>query len=209
MLALSGCATVGIQPAPDATMVAGDTNAAFAVASDVRVTVRTDAWQGGPADLERVLTPLEVTIENNSGQPVRVRYQDFGLVGEGGFRYAAIPPFATEQAKQSKVVPKAPEPGRFVLAMAEGGVHAATPVPAPPPPSGPPPSAGMGPVPLHEMTPLSRPPPAMTPPVQTAPRQQAERFITPGATAPQLGGMHSATPVRPRDPVVITRPRFY
>jgi hypothetical protein len=57
----------------------------------VTVTVKADAWSGQPAELTEVI-PLLVTIENNSRVPVRLRYAEFSLAGDGE-RGSALPPF--------------------------------------------------------------------------------------------------------------------
>lgn len=56
----------------------------------VTVTVKADAWTGVPAELTEVI-PLLVTIENNSRVPIRLRYAEFTLAGNGK-RTPALPP---------------------------------------------------------------------------------------------------------------------
>ena len=63
-----------------------------AVTSGVRIDVVADAWSGIPWDLDDV-QPLLVTIENNSGRKLRIRYDQFSVIGPGGDRQAALPPF--------------------------------------------------------------------------------------------------------------------
>jgi hypothetical protein len=62
-----------------------------ATAVGVTVTVKADAWSGQPAELIEVI-PLLVTIENNSRVPVRLRYAEFTLAGDGE-RGSALPRF--------------------------------------------------------------------------------------------------------------------
>lgn len=62
-----------------------------ATAIGVTVTVKADAWSGQPAQLTEVI-PLLVTIENNSRVPIRLRYAEFTLAGDGE-RAPALPPF--------------------------------------------------------------------------------------------------------------------
>jgi hypothetical protein len=62
-----------------------------ATAVGVTVTVKADAWSGQPAELTEVI-PLLVTIENNSRVPIRLRYAEFTLAGDGD-RTPALPPF--------------------------------------------------------------------------------------------------------------------
>ena len=62
-----------------------------ATAVGVTVTVKADAWSGQPAELTQVI-PLLVTIENNSQVPIRLRYSEFRLAGDGE-RASVLPPF--------------------------------------------------------------------------------------------------------------------
>jgi hypothetical protein len=57
----------------------------------ITVTVKADAWSGQPVELTEVI-PLLVTIENNSRVPIRLRYAEFTLAGNGE-RAPALPPF--------------------------------------------------------------------------------------------------------------------
>ncbi len=77
----------GAQPAPP-----GPGKGAMATSNGVTVIARSDAWSGFPERLDEV-TPVQVTIENNSGAPIRLRYEHFALVAPNGRAYAAIPPF--------------------------------------------------------------------------------------------------------------------
>lgn len=87
-----GCAAHSqLVPAPDAERVTED--AAAATASGVRVVADPDAWRGQPGDLEWVMTPVHVRVENHSGRTLRIRHADFALAGDSGFRFAAISPF--------------------------------------------------------------------------------------------------------------------
>jgi hypothetical protein len=60
----------------------------------VRVTVDGDAWQADPRDLGEVILPVLVTVTNHSHQPVRVGPEAFGMLGDSGVRYQALPPDA-------------------------------------------------------------------------------------------------------------------
>jgi hypothetical protein len=94
-LLLTGCGA-SLTPAPEARTIPGQQLAAFVEVSGVRMVIVPDQWSGSPADLRDVATPLRVTIENRSNQPLRIRYREFKLVGEGSFRSAAIPPYKIE-----------------------------------------------------------------------------------------------------------------
>lgn len=91
---LLGCAQdQGLVPAPQAKIVPGTKELAYQVANGVLVQAHGDAWQGHPADLDDVMTPVRVTIRNRSDKPVRVMYRDFALRTPDGFHVRAIPPF--------------------------------------------------------------------------------------------------------------------
>ncbi|MFW5738996.1 MAG: hypothetical protein ACOC1F_01375 [Myxococcota bacterium] len=93
---LAGCmGGTELEPATSANQVQGMDDAATAVAAGVRITAQGDAWHG----LENVtdhVTPLRVSITNNSGRALRIRYRDFVLRGSGGDSYAALPLTAIE-----------------------------------------------------------------------------------------------------------------
>ncbi len=94
---LAGCA-IGPQlvPAPDAQLVPGPEDGAFARTAGVRITAVTDAWDARPENLDEEVTPLKVSIENDSGRPLRIRYNEFALVSGTGTRYPALPPLQIE-----------------------------------------------------------------------------------------------------------------
>lgn len=93
---VAGCA-VGpeLTPAPGANQVVGREDTAVAEVAGVRTVVQPDAWSGVPAVLPE-LTPLQISIENHSGRPLRIQYQQFALVTRSGLRYAALPPYQLE-----------------------------------------------------------------------------------------------------------------
>lgn len=81
-----------LKPDPAAPRAPGNPNVAFQEVSGVRVLVAGDAWDADPKNLPTVLTPVKVTIENQSGRPLKINYDEFKLTGGSGFTYAAIPP---------------------------------------------------------------------------------------------------------------------
>lgn len=88
----TGCANT-LTPAPAANEVAGRGEGAVATDQGVRLVARADAWQGTPRNLQQQLTPMLVTIVNESAAPVRISYNKFRLVSDAGRRYSALPPF--------------------------------------------------------------------------------------------------------------------
>jgi hypothetical protein len=68
-LFLTGCGA-SLTPAPEARTIPGKQLAAFVEVAGVRMVIVPDQWSGSPADLRDVTTPLRVTIENRSNQPL-------------------------------------------------------------------------------------------------------------------------------------------
>jgi len=84
-------------PGMDPTLATGPS---FVEVAGVRVWADS-RWEGQPARLPEVLTPVRVTLENHSGHPLRVSYRDVSLLGASGFRYLALPPFPLERSPSS------------------------------------------------------------------------------------------------------------
>lgn len=92
LVLLGACAHQNVLlPAPGAKLAPD--GGALGDAAGVRVDVKGDAWKGDPSNLGDYLTPVLVEITNDGHRPMQVRYSNFGLVGQSGFRYAALPPF--------------------------------------------------------------------------------------------------------------------
>jgi hypothetical protein len=94
-LLLNGCAA-SLNPAPEARTIPGKNLAAFVEVAGVRMVIVPDQWSGSPADLGDLATPLHVTIENRSNQPLRFRYGEFKLLGSRGFKAIAMAPYKIE-----------------------------------------------------------------------------------------------------------------
>jgi hypothetical protein len=98
LLLAAGCAhTPRLVPAPEAQRLATDPNAALGTVAGVQVTVGSQHWKGTPPDLESIVTPLHVTVENGSAVPIQIRYRDFTLTGPDGLQSAAIPPLQIQR----------------------------------------------------------------------------------------------------------------
>lgn len=89
---MAACAQPQLMPAERAQLVPGQPLAAVTQNAGVRMTVQAGAWSGYPDDLSSELTPLLVTIDNRSDQPVRVRYEDFSIATGRGTHYTPLPP---------------------------------------------------------------------------------------------------------------------
>lgn len=91
--ALVGCSSTStLTPAPGANEVTGRGEGAIARAAGVEMVARAGAWHGDPSNLAQRLTPMMVTIRNDSGQPIRIRYNELMLVTPMGTVYKALPP---------------------------------------------------------------------------------------------------------------------
>ncbi len=92
LLLAAGCMTqTKLQPLPAAQTTQG--GAALAEAEGVRLVADGDAWKGSPTNLENIVTPVRVRLENQSGRPLRLEYEHFVLEGSSRFQYAALSPF--------------------------------------------------------------------------------------------------------------------
>jgi hypothetical protein len=89
-LITAGCGA-RLRPAPGVATLPGQSKTAAARVAGVQVTARGDNWRGQPSNLEGFITPMQVSIENNSNSPLRIRYNEFNLAA-GGLRSAALPP---------------------------------------------------------------------------------------------------------------------
>jgi hypothetical protein len=102
--ALSCAHQAQLVPAPDAPRASDGSVSASAAGVEVRVDSRR--WSGSPRDLPNLVTPLWVSVTNESSSPVRIRYRDFQLLGLSGLETSAIPPLKLQR------------PGTEVVAMA-------------------------------------------------------------------------------------------
>jgi hypothetical protein len=95
LLLLAGCAAkrVVLAPAPTANIASAlNFQGAVGEADGVRIVAAANEWNGVPADLGTRVTPLRVRIDNHSGHPLRVAYDDFDLSALSGKTFAALPP---------------------------------------------------------------------------------------------------------------------
>jgi hypothetical protein len=104
MAAGAGCAhDEGLIPAPQAATTPGRPRLAYDQAEGVAVFVDGDAWKGAPRDLEDVMAPLWVTVQNHGKEPVRLLYRDFTLELPSGLRVTPLPPFAINTPGPTRV----------------------------------------------------------------------------------------------------------
>src|SRR5690606_19690884 len=67
----------------------------IATEAGVVLTTEVDAWTGNSEVLANV-TPVKVTLLNNSGAPLRIQYRQFVLRAEDGTSIPALPPYRIE-----------------------------------------------------------------------------------------------------------------
>lgn len=113
MLCLEGCATTPrnpLEPAAfeDPAVAPGD--AIEETVEGVHVTAAVEAWPGTPAVLDHV-TPVRLTIRNDSGQPIRVHLSDMRLVDDRGGTYAALPLYLINGRAEIDTYAYRPTPG--------------------------------------------------------------------------------------------------
>jgi hypothetical protein len=92
LLGAAGCMTETTLQPLSTTPSNNPKGAASAEANGVRLVAYGAAWHGTPSDLEHVVTPVGVRLENQSGRPLRIDPQDFVLVGGSRFEYTALSP---------------------------------------------------------------------------------------------------------------------
>lgn len=132
---LAACAgEPALRPAAEARMVPDDGMAAAASVAGVTVIAEAGAWRGS-VDIDEVVVPLKVRVENNSDRKLRIRYSDFGLVSESGRSYAALPPYEVRGSVLEPVMAAGYSPIRypgfthtgFHIAAHYGGVYTTLP----------------------------------------------------------------------------------
>lgn len=98
-----------LEPAKDASVVPTLEDAAAAEMNRIGVVASAERWPGEAYITER-LTPIRVTITNESDDEVHIRYRDFRLVGESGITYRVLPPLSV---RGSVDVSTSPGPALF------------------------------------------------------------------------------------------------
>jgi hypothetical protein len=133
LVALEACVHAPrLEPAAELAEAPGPGAGALVTVAGVAVEVRAHAWASRPLDLEDEVTPLFVRIANGSERPLRIRYEEFVLDGEGDQSWVALPPYSVEGKVETAVAAeKRPSSGFYVAP------HAARTYPGLPPYSGP------------------------------------------------------------------------
>ncbi len=73
-----GCVTkrVVLVPATNANL-APQPNSAQGSSQGVSIQLRANAWNDNPKTLDKDLVSMEITIQNESGHPLAIRYENF------------------------------------------------------------------------------------------------------------------------------------
>nr|QKW93760.1 starvation lipoprotein Slp [Vitiosangium cumulatum] len=117
LLLAAGCLTeTALQPLPSTPLT--PSGASVATAEGVRLLANGDAWRDHPSDLETIVTPVLVHIDNQSGRTLRVDGKQFVLEGSSGFQYAALSPF--ELREEGLAVGGSGVDGHVALSMGVG-----------------------------------------------------------------------------------------
>jgi hypothetical protein len=58
----------------------------------VNIITKVDYWNGSP-QVKRYVTPVHVIIDNNSGKPLKISYEQFSLLAPDGQRFSVLPLF--------------------------------------------------------------------------------------------------------------------
>jgi hypothetical protein len=89
-----GCAAkhAVLVPATNA-ILAPQPNSAQGSSQGVSIQLRANGWDDDPKTLDMELVPMEITIQNDSGRPLAIRYEDFALIAADNRRYGDIPPY--------------------------------------------------------------------------------------------------------------------
>jgi len=105
------------QGSPQAIPAAPAPNVAMMSAGGVRLYARGDAWDGAPANLGAMVTPLAVRIENHSGGPIELLYDRFALVAADGRQFHPLPllPLSARPGAPAPLQP-AYQPAGFFIA---------------------------------------------------------------------------------------------
>lgn len=110
VLLVGGCTrATRLQPAPGANEAPWLPQAAVSEVAEFEVVAQGNAWPDD-ADIERHVTPVRMTLENESDMAVRLQYRDFALIATDGTRYAALPPHRIDGTISERVALRHVEP---------------------------------------------------------------------------------------------------
>lgn len=98
-----GCGHGTLVPASSARIVPDAPTAAYSVAEGVRCSANVGAWNGRENEIPSFVVPVKVRIKNTSGQPIRVLYEDFALIGRKGRTYHPVPVLPVDAGARKRI----------------------------------------------------------------------------------------------------------
>ncbi|HEX2957012.1 MAG TPA: hypothetical protein VHO70_09265 [Chitinispirillaceae bacterium] len=102
-IVISGCCSpkIVLKPASTLQRLTNVQDAVQVNCAGIRIIVEAGAWYG-PENDGKEIVPLHITISNNSGFPIFIRYSDFYMIGlKTGNVYRALPPYQFANAVES------------------------------------------------------------------------------------------------------------
>jgi len=101
---VGACATEPeLLPASGHRSAMGRSSLAVERRSGVTVTADGSVWDSSPENLATELTPLWVTLHNDTGRSLRVQYDEFTLRGASGAIYRALAPYVLPASRSRPV----------------------------------------------------------------------------------------------------------
>lgn len=101
LLIIAGCTSRHLVPVRDGGLVNPELKSVTKTEQGMSVTVRASAWRGKPSDLGSYVTPLHITIQNDSASSLSFDYEDIALLDENRTQYNPLPPETVAQILQS------------------------------------------------------------------------------------------------------------
>ena len=74
-----------------------NTNVSSKKVDGINIITKINYWNGN-SQVKQYVTPVYVTIDNNSGKDVKISYEQFALVSPSGKRFSTLPPFGVTGA---------------------------------------------------------------------------------------------------------------
>jgi len=91
-----------LMPASGYTSSIGRRSLAGESRSGLTVTADASVWDSPPQRLTTEVTPVWVTLRNETGRPLRVQYDEFTLRGASGATYIALAPYVSRAPRSNQ-----------------------------------------------------------------------------------------------------------
>lgn len=103
LVGLTACSSATtLRPTPGVPRLDGSPDAALDTQCGVRVVANANAWTG--PDIRGEVLPIRVSVMNDSGHAIAIRYREVELVAPSGKTYAAVPPRQVQGAIEAHEV---------------------------------------------------------------------------------------------------------